>query len=256
MRHFTTLLFHELRMLFIASASYIAAVLFLVLMASMYWISLRVGSTAPQDTPPSALFFMTFWLPVLFMVPLLTMRSIAEERRLGTLETLMTTPATAAQIVWSKFLSAYLFYILLWALTIPFPFIVHAYTGPSLPLERLFTEASMIGGYSFIAISGLLYISIGIFSSSLTRNQLVAGMLSFCILLVLLTGGAAIFEFNLFDGVDWIQLHLRDLADYINSFEHLEDFSRGVLDSRPLFLYGSGTLLLIGLTTLVVESKA
>jgi len=256
MRHFTTLLFHELRMLFIAPASYIAAVLYLVLMASMYWVALRIGATAPQENPPSSLFFQTFWLPVFFMVPLLTMRSIAEERRLGTLETLMTTPATATQIVLSKFLSAYLFYVILWALTVPFPFIVHAYVGESLPLDRLFTEASMIGGYSFIAISGLLYIAIGIFASSLTRNQLVAGMLSFCILFVLLTSGAAIFEFNLFEGVAWIQLHVRDLADYINSFEHLEDFSRGVLDSRPLVLYGSGTLLLLGITTLIVESKA
>lgn len=241
-------------MLLIAPASYIAGVLYLLLMASMYYLALSKAAEAPQEVPPSVWFFQTFWVPVWFMVPLLTMRSIAEERRLGTLETLMTTPATALQVVLSKFLSAYLFYLLLWALTVPFPYIVHAYAGPSVPLDRLFDSASLVGGYSFIAISGLLYIAIGIFASSLTRNQLVAGMLSFCLLFVIILSGRLMMEFPLVN-VDWMQ-HSRDLVDYINSFEHLEDFSRGVLDSRPLFLYGSSTLLLLGLTTLMVESKA
>lgn len=254
MRHFFTLLVHELRMMLIAPASYIAAVLYLVLMASMYYLALSKASEAPQELTPSVWFFQTFWVPVWFMVPLLTMKSIAEERRLGTLETLMTTPATALQIVLSKFLSAYLFYMFLWALTVPFPFIVHAFAGEKVPLDRLFDDASMIGGYCFIAISGLLYVAIGIFSSSLTRNQLVAGMLSFCMLFVIILSGRLMMEFPLLD-VEWIN-RSRDLVDYINSFEHLEDFSRGVLDSRPLFLYGSMTLLLLGITTLVVESKA
>ncbi|MEO0795546.1 MAG: ABC transporter permease [Verrucomicrobiota bacterium] len=254
MRHFFTLLIHELRMLFIAPASYIAAVLYLLLMASMYYFALSKAAEAPQEVTPSVWFFQTFWVPVWFMVPLLTMKSIAEERRLGTLETLMTTPASALQIVLSKFLSAYLFYMLLWAMTIPFPYIVNAYTGDSVPLERLFDEATMIGGYSFIAISGLLYIAIGIFSSSLTRNQLVAGMLSFCMLFVLILSGRLMMEFPLLT-LEWLD-QSRDFVDYINSFEHLEDFSRGILDSRPLFLYGSLTMLLLGITTLVVESKA
>jgi len=254
MRHFFTLLIHELRMLIIAPASYVAAVLYLLLMAYIYYKLLILSASKPQDELVAVWFFQTFWIPVCFMVPLLTMKSIAEERQLGTLETLMTTPATASQIVLSKFLSCYLFYMLLWAFTIPFPFIVHLMTGESVPLNRLFDTSSFIGGYSFIAISGLLYIAIGIFASSLTRNQLVAGMLSFCILFVIILGIGLMFNSPVTD-IDWIKSSYY-LVDYFNSFEHLEDFSRGVLDSRPLFLYGSLTLFLLGITTLVVESKA
>ncbi|WP_309384078.1 ABC transporter permease [Cerasicoccus frondis] len=254
MRHFFTLLLHELRMLLIAPASFVAAVLYLLLMTFVYYFYLNTAASEPTDQTVAVWFFQAFWIPVCFMIPLLTMKSIAEERRLGTLETLMTTPATALQIVLSKFLSSYLFYICLWALTIPFPFIVHYYVGESVPLDLLFSPASMIGGYSFIAISGLLYIAVGIFASSMTRNQLVAGMLSFCILFVMILAGALMVKMPVIDA-QWLQQSF-DIVNYINSFEHLEDFSRGVLDSRPLFLYGSLTMLLLGITTLVVESKA
>ncbi len=241
-------------MLLIAPASYVAAVLYMLLMTFVYYIYLNTAASEPSDSTVAEMFFQTFWIPVCFMIPLLTMKSIAEERRLGTLETLMTTPATALHIVLSKFLSCYFFYIFLWTMTIPFPFIVHYYVGESVPLNLLFNPASMIGGYSFIAISGLLYIAVGIFASSMTRNQLVAGMLSFCILFVVILAGALMVKLPMLDS-NWIQQSY-DLVNYVNSFEHLADFSRGVLDSRPLFLYGSLTMLLLGITTLIVESKA
>lgn len=254
MRHFNTLLLHEMRMLLIAPATYVAAVLYSAMMALIYGLALYAATENVQEELPSVEFFRTFWLPVMFMVPLLTMRSIAEERRLGTLETLMTTPTTAFQVVLSKFFSAYIFYLILWALTLLFPLIASWASGGSLQVAQLSSPASLIGGYGFIAISGLTYVAIGIFSSSLTRSQLVAGMLCFSLLFILLISGQFFTQFpfwhsNLpFDG--------RLLVDYLHTFRHLDDFSRGVLDSRPLFLYGSVAALLLGLTTLITESKA
>lgn len=254
MRHFNTLLLHELRMLLIAPATYVAAVLYSAMMALIYALALYTASENPQENLPAVQFFQTFWLPVMFMVPLLTMRSIAEERRLGTLETLMTTPTTAFQVVLSKFFSAYILYLVLWGLTLLFPLIASSASGGAIRTADLVSRASLIGGYGYIAISGLTYVAIGIFASSLTRSQLVAGMLSFSLLFILLISGQffSLFPFLHAD----LPFDGRLFIDYLHTFRHLDDFSRGVLDSRPLFLYSSVAALLLGLTTLVTESKA
>ena len=92
MRHFFTLLSHEIRVLLFSPSTYIAAVLFLLVMGFIFTGILDAYSKTPQETPPAVVFFQLFWLPVFFMVPLLTMKCFAEERRLGTIETLLTTP--------------------------------------------------------------------------------------------------------------------------------------------------------------------
>lgn len=253
MRHFFHLLFHEIRMLWISPATYVATVLFLLLMAFIYVFYLFVASVEVQDVLVSEWFFQSFFWPVFFMVPLLTMKSIAEERRLGTLETLMTTPATAFQIVLSKFIAIYLFYIGIWALTLTFPYIVE-YFHPGIAEEgRLLDRASLIGGYAFIALSGTLYIALGIFTSSLTRSQLVAGMLSFSLLFIIIVSGQLLMKMpvNEMQWLSWIGEPL----DYLRTFKHLEDFSRGIIDTRPFVLYLSNALLLVGITALTIEAK-
>ena len=81
MRHFFTLLSHELRMLLVSPSTYIAATAFLVFMGFIFTGILESYSRAPQENSPAHVFFQLFWLPVFFMVPLLTMKCLAEERR-------------------------------------------------------------------------------------------------------------------------------------------------------------------------------
>jgi len=254
MRHFLILLKHELRMLLISPATYIAAVLFLCLMGFLYWAILRDMVNAPSEMLPAVQFFYYFWLPVFFVVPLLTMRSVAGERSIGTLDTLMTTPASRVAIVLSKFMGAYLFYMLLWAATLGFPHI----TGNLFPnaAERsvLLEPAPLIGGFLFLATSGVLFISIGIFASSITRSQLVAGMFSFTTLFVVIVGGQQLG--NLSGSGGELAAWLSGTTDYLQIFEHLDDFASGVIDTRPFFYYTSLGALLLGLSTLVIEAKA
>ena len=99
MKHFLTLLSHEIRMLLVSPSTYIAAVLFLGIMGFIFTGILESYSKTPQDVSPAHVFFQLFWLPVLFMVPMLTMKCLAEERRLGTIETLLTTPVTTTEVV-------------------------------------------------------------------------------------------------------------------------------------------------------------
>ena len=124
MRHYFTILSHEIRTLLYSPSTYIAAVFFLGVMGFIFAGILADYSKTPQENPPAEIFFQLFWFPVLFMIPLLTMKTIADERRQGTLETLLTTPVNTAEVVLGKFSAAYIFYLLLWGSTLGFHYIL------------------------------------------------------------------------------------------------------------------------------------
>lgn len=254
MRHFWILFKHELRMLLISPTTYLAGGLFLCLMGFMYWAILREMVTTPQDELPTVQFFKSFWIPTFFVVPLLTMRSIAGERNIGTLDTLLTTPTSRIALVLGKFAGAYCFYLLLWLATLGFPLIAESVLRESNDSSIFLSRAPLMGSFLFIAVSGVLFIAIGIFTSSLTRSQLVAGMLSFTLLFVVIVGGQQLGSLN-YSGVElpgWIHASV----DYLRIFSHLDDFARGIIDTRPFFYYLSSGILLLGLSTLVIEAKA
>jgi ABC-2 type transport system permease protein len=249
MRLFRILLAHELRMLLVNPATYIAATLFLLVMGFVFAGILETFTAAPQEAAPAAVFFQLFWLPVLFMVPLLTMKSIAEERRLGTLETLLTTPVTTPQVVLAKFAASYALYLSLWAATGGFFTILVRFAGQSQPIDL----GPLLGGYLFVAVSGTLFVALGIFASSVTRNQAVAGILAFVLLLTLIigtrfAGTLELLKLEAFAGV-------RTAVDYIQIFTHLEDFTRGVVDTRQVLYYLSGSTLALILAILGVEAR-
>jgi ABC-2 type transport system permease protein len=249
MRHFLTILSHEVRSLLFSASTYIAAVLFLFVMAFFFTGILDDYTRAPQETPPAAVFFKFFWIPVWFMVPLLTMRSLAEERRLGTLETLLTTPVSTAEVVLGKFAAAYLLYIAMWGTTLGFHYVLHHYARDA----RLLDPGPLIGGYLFIAVSGLLYIAVGIFASSLTRSQAVAGI--FCwILLIALTFGFGYLSSSSLLNYDGLQ-RAKTAVDSLLVFQHLEDFTHGVIDTRQILFYVSGSALALIFSMLGVEAK-
>jgi ABC-2 type transport system permease protein len=252
MRHFPTLLRHELRSLFFSSSTYVAAVLFLLLMAAIYYLILVQYSADEFAMPPSEMFFQTFWLPVLFMVPLLTMRSLAEERRMHTLETLLSAPVTTVEVILSKFFAAWIFYCLLWLVTLSFPLIASYGSGGTVAREELFNSAVYVGGLSYVCLSGLLFIAVGILSSTLTRSQLVAGMLSFGILFILLLGPKLAGAQELGLWADWLHGPLQ----YLDITQHRDSFVRGILDTRPFFYYLTNSTIVLAIAALVVESKA
>lgn len=249
MRHFLTLLSHEIRMLLVNPSTYIAATLFLAVMGFFFTGILQDYSRAAQEVSPAAVFFQIFWFPVLFMVPLLTMKCLAEERRLGTIETLLTTPVTTTEVVLGKYGAAYLLYLALWGSTGGFFYILHRFAG-----DLHFMDAGpLLGGYLFIAVSGLLFVALGVFASSLSRNQAVAGILGFTMLFAL------IFGLGLIQNAAWLDREVldpvREVVDYAQIIRHREDFTRGVIDTRQLLFYLSGTVLALIFSILSVEAK-
>lgn len=249
MKHFFTLLSHEVRMLLVNPSTYIAAVMFLAVMGFMFTGILESYSKTPQDTSPAQVFFSVFWFPVLFIVPLLTMKCLAEERRLGTIETLLTTPVTTTEVVLAKYAASYLLYTSLWASTGGFFYILTKFAGDA----RFLDPGPLIGGYSFVALSGLLFVAIGVFASSLSRNQAVAGILSFSMLAGLIVG------VRFLGDATWLSRDIlspvKSAVDYAQIFSHYEDFTRGVIDTRQVLFYLSGTVLALIFSILGVEVK-
>lgn len=254
MKQFFNLFRYEMRLLLLSPSNYLTAVFFLLLMGLMYLFIIEGYSQSPQEELPSTELFRLFWIPVFFIIPLLTMKTLAEERRLGTLETVLTTPVTPLAIVLSKFLSAYLFYITIWCITLSYPLIVEYLLSHGSTSHTLSNFASITGGLSFVALSGALYISLGIFTSSLTQSQLVAGMSSFTLLFIALIGGRILLDSPFLES-DLIK-SLNIPIDYFQTFQHLQDFSLGIIDTRPFFFYLGNSVLILGLTSLIVEAKA
>ncbi len=246
MRHFLTILSHEIRMLLVSPSTYIAGVLFLIVMGFMFTDILADYSSSPQEISPASAFFSVFPLPVLFMVPLLTMKSISEERRNGTLETLLTTPVTTFEVILGKFGAAYFLYALLWSSTAAFFYLLNRFSGG-------FDPGPLIGGYLFIAVSGLFFIATGIFASSLSRNQAVSGILCFTLLFVVILGLHFVRDLQALNAP--AMAHVKTAVEYAQVLQHLGDFSRGIVDVRQLLFYVSGSVLCLIFSILGVEAK-
>ncbi|MDR2430066.1 MAG: ABC transporter permease subunit [Puniceicoccales bacterium] len=253
MRLLRILFFHELRSLAFAAPTCVAAVVFLSLMGWIYHLALADAVGVSHADTPVQTYFRAFAVPLLFIVPLLTMRSFAEERRLGTLGALFSTPVHAAQVVVAKFAAVYAFYLLLWAGALLFPLVAWGMLGGLYGDERLLSLPSLLGGAVFVSVSGLLYVAAGIFASALTRSTLVAALLTFCALFVLVVFGRVLQQVPT-GGYASVERLLAS-AEYLDTFHHLDVFLRGIVDTRPLFLFGSGALAMLGLATLAVGAR-
>jgi ABC-2 type transport system permease protein len=249
MRHYFTILSHEIRALLYNPSTYVASVLFLLVMGFIFVGILDDYSKAARETAPAAVFFQLFWIPVFFMVPLLTMKSFAEERRLGTLETLLTTPVSTAEVVLGKFSAAYLFYLLLWGSTLGFHYILRLYARD----VRYLDSGPLVGGYLFIAVSGLLFIALGILASTLTRSQAVAGILTFTLLLGLIGGLSYVSELAVLN-TDVLS-PVKSAMETLRVPTHVDDFTNGIFDTRQVFFYLTGSILALLFSILGVEAK-
>ena len=223
----------------------IAAVMFLIGLGFIVVLSGLNGEATPM--PVTQVFYGTyfFWVILLLIAPVITMRSFAMERASGTYETLMTAPIGDWQVVVSKFTGALIFYMILWLPLLACSIVVRLYVGESAVLGFGTMLTSALG----ILMVGSLYMSIGCFASALTRNQAVAAVSGFAL-------GAALFFTGFFsyfagDRTDW----LSQLARHISLANHMESFTRGVIDLGSIVFFLSLTGLFLYLTHKVVESR-
>jgi len=173
-----------------------------------------------------------------FIIPLLTMRTFAEEKSSGTMEFLMTTPTTNTAIVFGKYLGCFMFFTLIMALTLSYYFIVE-YFGVIDPLAT-FT------GYLGVWLEGSMFIAIGLLISSLTRSQIVAAICSYIIL------------FLLYFSISFIQYTHgtgEALVRYMATLNHAENFAAGLLTTSDVVYYFSNIIFCLVLTRLSIENR-
>lgn len=180
-----------------------------------------------------------FWLFLLYLAPVLTMRSFAEEERSGTIELLLTAPVREAEVVLGKFLSAFAVYSVVWGSTIVFPLVLSVFG----PIDWGPIAASYVGVLGL----GALFLSAGVFASSLTRSQIVAAMVTFVLLMSFFIAG--LLEEVVSNAV------LQQLFGYASLWQQMGDFARGLVDTRPLVYYLSGTALFLFLATQVLAGR-
>jgi ABC-2 type transport system permease protein len=249
-KHFFSLLRHEIRVLLISPATYIGAVLFLGLMGAIFQDLLAGFVSTASDASPAVEFFRYFFVPAIGLTPLLTMRSLAEERRLGTIETLMTTPVTTAEVVLAKYVASYLFYLGLWASTLSFFWVLFHFAED----PRVIDIGPLIGGYIFVALSALMYIAIGIFASAVTRSQLIAALLAFALTILVTVGSRYLPEII---EVRSAPNSLYALAiDHVQMFQQETDFVNGKFDTRAPVLYASLAGLFLFLSMMAVDARS
>ncbi len=165
MRAFAALLAKEEAALFSSPVAYVVLTVFLVLMGYTFTVTLFVNQLA-------SLVHLFFQMYVLFLlsIPILTMRLLAEERRLRTLELLLTSPVTEAQVVLAKYLASMTLVALMVALSGSYAVVLGLFSDPNW--------APIYGGYLGLLLLGSALVSLGLLASSLTANQLVAALLS------------------------------------------------------------------------------
>lgn len=164
----------------------------------------------------------------LFLIPMMTMRSFSEEKRSGTIELLITSPLHDWEIILGKWLGAMVMYAALLALVAINLGTLYAYGTPSLQ--------PMLVGFLGLLLQGGAFLAIGIFISSTTKNQIVAGVASFCMFLLLWV-------------LDWVTAFsdsaVSKVIGYISVIAHFESFAKGVIDTKDVIYYI--TMIALGL---------
>jgi ABC-2 type transport system permease protein len=247
MRGYWTLLRRELGSYFISWTGYVVLTVVLFLLGLSFVGLLAALNTEALTTSLSELFFETpyFWLILLLVTPLITMRTFAREKSTGTFETLMTAPVGDLAVVLAKFSGALLFYALMWLPLLVCVFVLKHHVREPAALDVGKTGVALLG----LLLLGLLYLALGCLASALSRSQMSAAMAGYA-------AGISLFMISFLSyavppQAGWTAQALA----YVNSVEHVKDFARGVVDSRAVVYYLSLAAFFLHLTLKAVQSR-
>ena len=222
---------------FIFGYFYVALLSFFV-QQSMQMGTMGMGGPVNVNQQMIRLLLQNAAVVVLFVLPMITMRTYAEEKRSGTIELLLTSPLTDFQIIMGKFVGALTLYAAMLAVTLIHVGILFVYGNPEWK--------PIASGYLGLLLLGGCFISVGLLVSSLTRNQIIAGMITFGLFLVLWV-------------IDWIGSFggptVGKIVSFLSITGHFDDFAKGVIDTTHLVYYLSFITFGLFLTAKAVDSE-
>jgi ABC-2 type transport system permease protein len=248
-RNVVTIAGKELRSYFASPVAWVLMGLFAILFGWFYnvYLNFFVSPMQSQFGPPPARnvnsemirpLLQNASVLILFLLPMITMRTYSEEKRSGTIELLLTSPVTDMQIIIGKFVGAIGLYAGLLAVTFLYVGLLFGFGSPEWK--------PILSGYLGLFLLGASFISIGLFVSSTTKNQMVAGAASFVVLLMF-----------------WIISWFADSSGptsaailyYLSVTQHFDDFGKGVIDTKHLIFYASFIAFGLFLTLKSVDSE-
>ncbi len=238
------LLAKEIAEFFSTVTGYVVVTVFLLANSLFLWIF--PGDTNVLDSGYASLdtfFMMAPWI-FLFLVPAVTMRSFAEEGRSGTLELLFTRPLTDLQIVLGKYLAGVMLVLVSLLPTLVYVVSVYLLGSPPGNLDL----GGIWGSYIGLFFLALIYVAIGIFSSSLTDNPIVAFIIAVLLSFILYIGFDFLSSMDAFRQINFLVIKMG-----IN--EHYKSMSRGVIDSRDVLYFLGVITLFILMTKFVLQSR-
>ncbi len=277
MRNVLAIARREVRTYFTSPLAYVVVGVFLMLSGYIFWASLvRFSALCLQYGNNPYVFnqlnvndmvirplFGSMGVIFLLMIPVITMRLLAEERRTGTAELLFTCPVTTGQVILGKYLGAAVLLVVMLGVTLSYPLLIMATSA------RPDMQPTLVG-YFGVLLMGLAFLAIGLLVSAMTENQIIAAVGAFGALLMLwavswiadsvtmtLAGLMNSATFGL-----WEKLNLGlggptlgDLLNKISITEHFQDFRKGLLDTEHVVFYLSVVFFSLFLTQRVVESR-
>lgn len=235
MGNVATLTRRELQATFFSPVAYVVGTGFLLMAGYFFLNQVLVPGNEASMRP----LFDSMAMLLVFAIPLLTMRSIAEEFSTGTVETLMTAPVTDTQVILGKFSGLMLFYLVLLATTLVHAALLLVYA--QVPWQ------AVAMGYLGMVLLGSAFVAIGLFASTMTRYQLLSALIGAGLLssLTFLMDYLARWR-----GGDW-----RSVTSAMNLLAHFDDFSKGFLDTRAVVMLASVTVFFLFLAVKVLESR-
>jgi ABC-2 type transport system permease protein len=234
----------EMLSLWVTPLAWVLLVVFLLLQGmSFYWIVRHLSTMAElavDSGPVQSYFGQSIFLLVslLLLCPALTMRLFAEEKRSGTIESLLTAPVTAAGVVAGKYLAVLTTYTAMWVPTVLYIVILRSTGEVDWPV----VGASYLGVFGI----GAGYLAIGTLMSAMTRSQLIAVILTTVVLFGLFIFGIGEYIFD--------PGPLRDTCAHVSVFAQMEEFSKGIVDLRRLVFHLSMAVVPLFITARIVES--
>jgi len=233
-RNTTTIALREFKSYLASPMAYVVTGIFLLLTGFLFSIS----PSTYYETSIRGLWGFWGTLLLLLLASVLTMRLLAEERKMGTLELLLTAPVRDSEVIVGKFLGSLGILTAMLALTFYYPILLMWFGDPDI--------GPIATGYLGLFLLGCTSLAVGLFASSLTSNQLVAAVVAGGILFALWFLGMA---------ADLLPEALGEVISYLSLYYHFPDFMRGVIDTRGIIYYLSITVLFLFLAIRSLESS-
>ena len=234
MRAVQAVAWKEIQIYFSSPTAYIVGMIFLALTG--FFFVQDLGDPFPEASLST--FFQGATIVMVLMAPVLTMRLMAEEQTLGTIELLLTSPVRDWEVVIGKYISSLVFLMATLALTLYYTVLLFAFADPD--------PGPIYAGYLGLVMYGAAALAIGLMASTLTSNQIVAAAVAMGILLVLYFAEAASGSLG---------NTASNIIGQVGIKSHFDDFARGVIDTRHIIYYGCVSAFFLFLTIRALESR-